>query len=42
MFRWFKNVQDPISSYTHFHGACFGVIATLVFIAARSCEPTSA
>lgn len=34
MFRWFKNVQDPISSYTHFLGACFGVIATLVFIAA--------
>ena len=34
MFRWFKDVQDPISSYTHFLGACFGVIATVIFIAA--------
>lgn len=34
MFRWFKDVQDSISSYTHFLGACFGVIATVIFIAA--------
>ena len=32
MFRWFKNVQDPISSYTHFLGAVFGVFATVLFI----------
>lgn len=32
MYHWFKHIQDPISSYTHFLGACFGGVATLIFL----------
>lgn len=32
MFRWFEKVQDPISSYTHFLGAVFGLAALIFFI----------
>ena len=28
----FAKAREPMSSYTHFIGACFGVIATLIFL----------
>ncbi len=33
MPKYFRQVQDPLSSYTHFLGACFAVAALAVFVA---------
>ena len=32
MPKYFRQVQDPLSSYTHFLGACFAVAALAVFV----------
>lgn len=31
MYRWFRSSRDPISSYTHFLGACLSFLVTVIF-----------